>query len=274
MSKLQHIPLAPNAPKILITYTYFSSNSSNYNLLFFTLKAITYDENIDYHIVINGHECPLKIPQLPNVHVIRRENKGFDFGGHKASIEHAGHRKYDFYFFMNSGVIGPILPFHYHATSHWTQIFIDKITPTVKLVGTTVACLPEHDAGGYGPKVEGFFFATDKTGLDTILADGTIFFDHESKHNAIVNGEYALTKCIMNAGYTIDCMLHKYQGINWLDRANWNMNNKIHPSRHNSFYGKSIIPYEVIFHKWFWHNEGKLVSFDIIDEYVKNTFKQ
>jgi hypothetical protein len=235
---------------------------------------MTYDENIDYHIVINGHDCPLKIPQLPNVHIIKRENKGYDFGGHKASIEYAGHRKYDYYFFMNSGVIGPILPFHYPTTTHWTQIFIDKITPAVKLVGTTIACLPEDDVGGYGPKVEGYFFATDKTGLDLILADGTIFYDHNTKHDAIINGEYALTKCIMNAGYTIDCMLHKYQRVNWLDRANWNMNNKIHPSRHNSFYGKSIIPYEVVFHKWFWHNEGKLVSFDIIDDYVKNTFRQ
>jgi hypothetical protein len=262
------------APKILITYTYFKSDSSNYNLLYFTLKALTYDENIDYHIVINGHECPINIPQLPNVHVIKRRNMGYDFGGHKASVEHAGHRKYDYYLFMNSGVIGPILPFHHPQTTHWSQVFIDKITSTVKLVGTTIVCLPEDDEGGYGPKIEGFFFATDKTGLDLIMADGTIFADHKFKHDAIISGEYALTKCIMKAGYTIDCMLHKYQKVNWLDPSNWRMNNNLHPSRHNSFYGKSINPYEVMFHKWFWHNDKNVVAFDMVDEYVKNTFKR
>ena len=64
-------------------------------------------------------------------------------------------------------------------------------------------------------------------------------------------------------------MLQRYQGINWLDKNNWNLNNNTHPSRKNSFYNTTINPYEVIFHKWFWHNEEN-VSFDIIEQYVDN----
>jgi hypothetical protein len=43
----------------------------------------------------------------------------------------------------------------------------------------------------------------------------------------------------------------------------------MHTSKKNSFYNTIINPYEVIFYKWFWHNEDK-VSFDIIEQYVNN----
>ena len=49
-----------------------------------------------------------------------------------------------------------------------------KINELVKLVGTTIVCLPHTDAGGYGPKVEGFFFMVDNIGLN--LLKSTILF--------------------------------------------------------------------------------------------------
>jgi len=47
------------------------------------------------------------------------------------------------------------------------------------------------------------------------------------------------------------------------------LNNNTHPSRVNSFYGYSLNPYDLIFHKWFWHGQPT-VNFDIIQEYVNN----
>ena len=47
------------------------------------------------------------------------------------------------------------------------------------------------------------------------------------------------------------------------------MNHNKHPSRKNSFFNNSINPYEVIFHKWFWHGSDN-VNFDIIKNYVDN----
>jgi hypothetical protein len=46
------------------------------------------------------------------------------------------------------------------------------------------------------------------------------------------------------------------------------MNDNKHPSRHNSFYGKSIDPYEVIFHKWRWE-ESPPVNKDMIDSHIQ-----
>ena len=67
-------------------------------------------------------------------------------------------------------------------------------------------------------------------------------------------------------------MLEKYKNIDWLDKNNWNLNNNLHPTRKNTFYGNSINPYEVIFHKWYWKNEPT-VNFQIILKYIKTNMK-
>lgn len=256
--------------KSVIIYTYFSSHSSDYNLKFFVKKELSYKDNIDYIIVINGYiyNESIEFPNLPNLTILKRENIGYDFGGHAYALEYIerNSKPYDYYFFMNSGVIGPILPIDFKE-SHWSSVFINKINDRVKLVGTTIVCLPHTDAGGYGPKVEGFFFMVDSIGLDLLKKQQTIFCNHKDKYSAIVNGEYGISNCILKHGFSIDCMLPKYKNIDWRNSCNYNLNNNIHPSRKNSFYGQSINPYDVIFHKWFWHN-AETVNFEIIKEYV------
>ena len=256
--------------KSVICYTYFNSPSSNYNLNFFVKKELSYKENIDYIIIINGFQCAVHLPKLPNLTVLGRVNVGYDFGGHNCALEYitSQNKQYDYYFFMNSGVIGPILHDPLRQ-DHWSNDFIQKINDKVKLVGTTIVCLPHHDLGGYGPKVEGFLFMVDHFGLELLKSQKNIFCNHANKVSAIVNGEYGLSNCILKNGYSIDCMLTKYKGIDWQNPNNWTMNNNIHPSRKNSFYGTSINPYEVIFHKWFWHGLEN-VNFEIVQEYVNN----
>ena len=256
--------------RIIIIYAYYETPVSSYNLSFFVKKELLYRDNIDYLIVINGEICSVEIPQLPNLKIIRRENTGYDFGAHSVALENikTNNKNYDYYFFINSGVIGPILP-HYFK-SHWTEIFTNKINDDVKLVGTTIVCLPTYDLGGYGPKVEGFFFCTDNIGLKLLENKKTIFQIHNDKVSAIVNGEYGLSNCILSHGYNIDCMLDRYQNIDWKDKKNWNLNDNIHPSRHKSFYGFSIDPYEVIFHKWFWNSCNHTVNFKNIEKYISD----
>ena len=254
----------------VIVYTYFSSPSSDYNLNFFVKKELSYKDNIDYIIVINGYnyDKTIQFPNLPNLTILKRENVGYDFGGHNHALEYIEkiNKTYDYYFFMNSGVIGPIIP-HYFTETNWTKVFIKKINERVKLVGTTIVCLPDYDAGGYGPKVEGFFFMVDNIGLNLLKKQKNIFCNHDSKYSAVVNGEYGLSNCILKSGFLIDCMLPKYQNVDWSNNDNYKLNNNIHPSRKNSFYGYSINPYDVIFHKWHWHNCDN-VNFEIIKQYV------
>ena len=254
----------------VIIYTYCSSPSSDYNLDFFVKKELSYKNNIDYIFVINGYVYNenIKFPNLDNLTILKRENIGYDFGGHNYALEYIESisKKYDYYFFMNSGVIGPIIP-HYFTETHWTNIFIKKINKCVKLVGTTIFCLPHTDDGGYGPKVEGFFFMVDNIGLELLKNQQTIFCNHKDKYSVIIKGEYGLSNCILKNGYSIDCMLPKYQNIDWTNNINYNLNNNRPASRKNGFYGYSINPYDVIFHKWYWHNQDS-VNFEIIKQYV------
>ncbi len=267
-----------NNKKILITYTYYKSPSADYNLKFFHDFGISYQKNIDFILVINGYDCSIKLKELPNLFIIKRQNLGYDFGGHSAALNYieSNNKKYDYYFFMNSGVIGPILPHYLEENNfkHWTEYFIPKINDKVKLVGTTIVCMKEKDLKLYGPRVEGFFFLTDQIGLNLLKEDGNIFKNHQTKFGAVINGEYGLGRCILKNGYNMDCMLNLYQNINWRDKENWHKNEYKHPSRHNSFYGKSINPYEVIFHKWYWHDEKNLVNFDLIDDYVNKKYNK
>jgi hypothetical protein len=254
----------------VIIYTYFPSLPNNFNLNFFIKKELSYKENIDYIVVINGYvyDEHIQFPNIANLTILKRENTGFDFGGHAHALEYIEtiSKKYDYYFFLNSGVIGPILP-HYFTETHWSNIFIKKINERVKLVGTTIVCLPHNDPGGYGPKVEGFFFMVDHIALELLKSQQTIFCNHKDKHSAVVNGEYGLSNCILKNGYSIDCMLPKYQKIDWTNPMNYDLNNNMHPSRKNSFYGYSIHPYDVIFHKWYWNNSYS-VNFEIIKQHV------
>jgi hypothetical protein len=256
--------------KSVIIYTYFLSSSSDYNLDFFVKRELSYKDNIDYIIVINGYDYNKNItfPNLDNLTILKRENIGYDFGGHNYALEYIEKscKKYDYYFFINSGVIGPIIP-HYFTETHWTNIFIKKINERVKLVGTSIVCLPHTDDGGYGPKVEGFFFMVDNIGLELLKEQQNIFCNHKDKYSAIIHGEYGLSNCILKNGYTIDCMLPKYQNIDWTNNINYKLNNNNPPSRKNSFYGYSINPYDVIFHKWHWHYKED-VNFEIIKQHV------
>jgi len=176
--------------KKVIIYAYYNSPSSNYNLNFFVKKELRYRPHIDYILVINGYDCPVSLPTIDNFHVIKRENTGFDFGAHFVALNYIEEHntKYDYFFFMNSGVCGPIIT-NYIKDVHWSTFFIRKINDKVKLVGTTICCLPHTDAGGYGPKVEGFFFATDVKGLSMLLKEKTIFQIHENFYSDIINGE-------------------------------------------------------------------------------------
>ena len=66
--------------KSVIIYTYYKLSSSDYNLNFFVKKELSYKNNIDYIIVINGfkYDSNIIFPILDNITIIKRENIGQD----------------------------------------------------------------------------------------------------------------------------------------------------------------------------------------------------
>lgn len=258
--------------KTVVSYAYYETNRAMYNFDFFVQTGLIQDPDILYIIVINGHNCSIEIPHHENIVILKRDNIGFDFGAHRASLDYLkslykDNIPYDFFIFLNCGVIGPFVPkYHKHP---WITNFTDGITDKIKLFGTSLVCFEYKAIVGKGPHVEGFCFCLDKIGLQVVLDDKTVFTNHLTKTDAVNKGEYGLSKAILAAGYSLDCLLYKYQNIDWSDKKNWtNHNNNTFPSRHNSYENISIHPFEVIFHKWFWMS-SQPVNFNYIAKYRK-----
>jgi hypothetical protein len=246
-------------------------------------------EDILYGFTINGFDCSVPIPVREDVLIHRRENIGFDYGAHGSMLMHLAERNlsahFQYFLFLNNGVSGPFLPPYWPQQIHWTTPVIARITAQVKLVGTSIVCLDPHCMFGpspctapdpcltvaqklaelddtveavdvdkicFGPKVEGFFFATDRIGLQ-LLQKADVFSIHPTKYHAVLFGEYRMTAAIFEAGYTIDSFQAAYQKITWTPETKCNAGK--HPSRHEKYFGISMHPFETMFHKMQWENE-------------------
>ena len=117
-------------------------------------------------------------------------------------------------------------------------------------------CLPAEDAGGLGPKVESWAFATDQEGL-AVLADAGVFNLRTCKlcsDGIVVMGEYGVTNILMSRGFNVATLMAKYgRGVDWRERSNWGCNDNVHPSRHGTYDGLTMHPFETVFIKASWN---------------------
>ena len=128
---------------------------------------------------------------------------------------HPRYRRYKYFIFLNSSVRGPFLPTYMPPQWQWTRAYTDRLVGDVKAVSSSLVCLPEVDAGGYGPKLESWAFAVDQAGL-AALVNATVFALRECKlcqDGVVVMGEYGLTASITRAGYNIDTLMAKYRNV-------------------------------------------------------------
>lgn len=266
----------------VIFYAYHETEACHFNLDYFVNFGGILPE-YDYIFIINGRTCTVPIPTGDNIHILYRENIGYDFGAYARGLDfffndskspfQKKKKGFDFFIFLNASVIGPIT--HHSKEWDWVEYFHGRFLedPTVRLYGTSIVCLPDEDKGTRGPKVEGFFWCTDRRGLGLLIGERTIFMDHRTKESAIVNGEYGLSNCLLGKyGFNIGCIITRYQGMDWRKEINWSCNDLKHPSRKGSFYGESMNPYETIFHKWFWHHQPT-VHKEIIDKHIQRKKK-
>ena len=261
--------------KTVVSYAYYETSRSAYNLDFFAQVGIIPDDSILFVIVINGGKCCVELPRQSNCVVLTRPNVGYDFGAHSETIKYLKSTygeelsPFDNFIFMNCGVIGPFLPTYYPKNLPWTHVFTSKLNSTVKLVGTIMTTFAQGYVHGAGPHIEGFCFCLDKIGLNAVIEAGTVFKNHESKTNTIIDGEWGVSNAILQKGYTIDSLLYKYQSIDWSDPNSWiSLPHSHFVSRHNKYDGISVHPFETVFHKWYWENDS-MVSMEYVSLYRK-----
>lgn len=189
-------------PKILIVYAYFETPDSRRNLGYFCRHGITPHEERQHVVVING-ACSIEdqIPKLGNVKVIRRENRGFDFGAWAHAFRHVQLDQFDYFILLNSSVTGPFLP-SYQDASRWPELFTSLLNDRVKLAGITINVFRGD------PIVQSMLLATDRVGFDLLSKSG-IFTgnDNDATKEAVIYGrEIPSSLVVMKAGFLLDCL--------------------------------------------------------------------
>jgi hypothetical protein len=282
---------APAVEPVLVSYSYYEKDHiQRSNMEFFMAVGMGMFSQLpapaatDFVIVISGGKCtPCKalmpmlkpVPDaalLPTVTAAwtkadggltilhRKQNEGMDIAAHNITLDwvaDAGARaKYKHFIFLNSSVRGPFVPNYLPRGWQWTQAFTARLSETVKLVASSLVCLPAVDAGGAGPKAESWAFGTDIEGL-RILVDAGVFGVRACKlcnDGIVVQGEYGLTNVLMSHGYNIATLMARYApGTDWRDDKHWSCNDCVHPSRSGTYDDITMHPFETVFVKSSWH---------------------
>ena len=137
--------------KICCFYAYYEKDDLyKKNFEYFLKNGIL--DNVDYYIILNG-DCSVAINNSPNINILKRKNKGYDFGAYSYAIKQLK-KIYNYYFFLNTSVRGPYLNNHYTSNKNWTDYFIDLFNKKdIKIVGTSINIFPFNLFENYNLKV-------------------------------------------------------------------------------------------------------------------------
>jgi hypothetical protein len=254
-------------PKSIVIYSYYQKNDEYIKNLEFFIKNGLYDD-IDYIFCINGNECSVDIPSSSNIKIIKRENVGYDFGAYSDALKQINIKLYDYFFFINTSVRGPFIHEKERLHVKWTDPFIKLFKKDVALVGTTINILEVTDPhiiksmyldlliekGFTSPftHVQSQFFVFNKKSLKFLIDKK--FFEQTSEQNFIkfiALREVLMSQLILKNGWNINCMLPKYQGLDYR-KVEHDINKTSvdgDPYYPGAYFGNSIEPYDVMFIK-------------------------
>jgi hypothetical protein len=234
--------------KYVCLYAYYEKNDVYKNNLMYFLKNGGILDNVDYYIIINGSST-VEIPKRDNIIVVRRDNIGYDFGAWSHIIENYIKKKYDYYIFINSSVIGPYTP----KNRNWLDMFLSLFNKDdVKLVGSSINMYYTHL--GLKSHVQSMFFILNNDGYQYLKS---INFFNEKKINEIkiifpdlvYEKEIGMSQHILEKGWNINCILPEYRNLNYrIENININPTgaDPLHP---NAYFGRTLTPEEVVFYK-------------------------
>ena len=238
--------------KYVCMYAYYEKNEEyKENLIYFLQNGLL--EYVDYYIIING-ECTVDIPNLNNIKVLKRENKGFDFGAWSYCIKQLT-KEYDYYVFLNTSVRGPYLSEEdINNNVSWLDKFLVLFNnKDIKMVGTTIIIfylkyfnsfynliynykeiyykdnnIDIYDE--YLTHIQSMFFILNNEGLNYLLSQN--FFDEDRINNyndildIIINYEIRLTQLILKNNWNIGSILDIYKNIDFRTNTDF-INNEI-----------------------------------------------
>ena len=155
--------------------------------------------------------------------------------------------RYKYFVFVNPSVRGPFVPSYIEKTS-WIEVLTGKLTETVKLVGPVISCggMKWNESVRQNPHVQSYVMATDITGLE-LLRKNDVFGCYDGYEECVYRGELGASLAILEAGFNLDSLMLRYQGVDWRKKENWKCNDGLSPMLPYLHGGKSLDPMEVMF---------------------------
>jgi hypothetical protein len=245
----------------LVIYHYFEKDVGYIeNFIHFLLFGCHEDND---HIVVIAGEHNIELPVLPNIFYAFTKNQNKDYGGYCEILNGfwAEIQEYKFVFFVNSSVRGPFLP--PHTKGRWTDLFTDRITNDVALVGSTINILSlknEHSVryvakyGRPGPfvHVQTMAYAMPRRTLKHLFEKGFyVIRPPLSNHDIIEDYEIRMSRLVIDNGWNISCLIPEYEGIDYRNEVTevnptTLMGDLNHPY---GYFGRNAHPFEVMFVK-------------------------
>lgn len=193
----------------LILYSYFETPEAFQNFEFFMNHAM--HAKADFIIMLNGEHIIdiAALERLPNVRIVKRENRCFDLGGfHEIlSAEPELTTRYKRFMFMNASLRGPFFP-PWADDTCWSDAYWAKLqdTPTgTKLVGMSWNCA---NGIGYPAHLQSMILAFDRQTLtETLLPRMKCYEDMLS---AIRDGETMISTWIRESGGEVYAMENRF----------------------------------------------------------------
>jgi hypothetical protein len=244
-----------------VIYHYFEADASHFrNLNFFLQRGIRPELAIYiFHASPIGNLANM----YPEIQFIEVENKDYDFAGYSSGANLVSAMQgIDNVFFLNSGVLGPILPGYF---LDWWKPFTELLDEDTKLVGTTIASPKNGSVNieylqsvyprnrvSIAHHVQTMFFAMDFKTLVNFVQEGLFSGSYgNDKQSLVHNFELLMSWKILGQGFNISSVLKSFQGIDYktLEFSRNNFAVEGDPYVKNGYFGMPINPYDVIFYK-------------------------
>lgn len=245
--------------RTLVVYVYNAFDTEHQRNFAFFLRYGIDERGASYRIIVSHGPSIKEFPRLPklpsNADYLHTNACTHSWGAIRSVMTELPTVSYDYFVVLDSSVRGPYLPPYVanHDGFHWTEAFTNKLDTEVKLVGSLINCegapLNGNAAGPWrgNPAVSPNAWATDAVGWRILTESKEIFKCHFSPWDVKYFSEYGSSLAILNAGYTLDSLLTRYQGVDWGLPSSWQCNRRVRPDFEYHYDGISITPYETIF---------------------------
>lgn len=199
--------------KILVLYVFHIYND---DVKQFIDNCIFNDENTDFIVISNNKNNVFVVPD--NVKTLFRDNNGYDFGGWSdALLTDNLYKKYEYFIFVNSTVMGPFIPYYYKKK--WTYIYIEGLQNNIKLFGSTINTMRQPQKYAH---VQSYIFSMDIKTLEYLI-ECEIFSTTKytkTRIETIEQKEILMSRKIIQNNWNIGSLMHYYKNIDFTFKNN------------------------------------------------------